>query len=54
MALLKMLCSVFVPPLGVFLQVGFGVHFWLNLLLTLFGYFPGLAHAFYVILMDVN
>lgn len=52
MDLLRVLCSIFIPPLGVFLQVGLGVHFWLNIVLTLFGYFPGLIHALYVILRE--
>jgi len=30
--------------------VGIGLHFWLNILLTLLGYFPGLIHAIWVIL----
>ncbi len=38
------------PPVGVFLQVGLTGHFWLNLLLTLFGYVPGIVHAVWVIL----
>ncbi len=29
-----------IPPVGVFLQVGIGGHFWLNILLTILGYFP--------------
>ena len=37
------------PPLGVFLQVGLGVHFWINILLTLIGYIPGIIHAVWVI-----
>ncbi|OOQ85626.1 putative stress response RCI peptide [Penicillium brasilianum] len=37
-----------VPPLGVFLIAGCGVDFWINLLLTLLGYFPGHIHAFYL------
>jgi len=36
--------------LGVFFEVGFKGHFWLNILLTLFGFIPGIIHAFYVIL----
>jgi uncharacterized membrane protein YqaE (UPF0057 family) len=52
MDLLRVICSIFVPPLGVLLQVGLGVHFWLNILLTLFGYFPGLIHALYIILRE--
>ena len=35
---------------GVFFEVGFGGHFWLNILLTLLGYIPGIIHAVYVIL----
>jgi uncharacterized membrane protein YqaE (UPF0057 family) len=31
------------------LQVGFGWEFWLNVLLTLLGYIPGLVHAIWVI-----
>jgi len=52
MDLIRLLFAIFIPPVGVFLQVGLGVHFWLNILLTLFGYFPGLIHAVYIILRD--
>ena len=47
---LWILLSILLPPLGVFLQVGIGLHFWLNILLTLLGYFPGLLHALWIIL----
>jgi uncharacterized membrane protein YqaE (UPF0057 family) len=47
---IRILLSILLPPLGVFLQVGIGLHFWLNILLTLLGYFPGLIHAIWVIL----
>ena len=46
---LRVVLSVLIPPLGVFLQVGFGLQFWINLLLTLLGYIPGLIHAIWVI-----
>jgi uncharacterized membrane protein YqaE (UPF0057 family) len=49
MDLLRVLAAIILPPLGVFLQVGFGGHFWLNLLLTLLGYIPGIIHALWVI-----
>lgn len=52
MDILRVICSILLPPLGVFLQVGIGLHFWLNILLTLFGYFPGLLHALWVILKE--
>jgi hypothetical protein len=32
------------------MQVGFRLHFWINIILTLLGFFPGVIHAFYVIL----
>ena len=50
MDLLRILVAIFIPPLGVFLQVGLGGAFWLNLLLTLLGYIPGIIHALYIIL----
>ncbi|MDF2798005.1 MAG: proteolipid rane potential modulator family protein [Devosia sp.] len=50
MDVLRIILSVIIPPVGVFLQVGIGLQFWLNILLTLLGYFPGLIHAVWVIL----
>lgn len=52
MVLILLIIAIFLPPLGVFLQVGFGGHFWLSILLTLFGWIPGILHAFYVTLKD--
>jgi len=49
MELLKIIIGVLLPPLGVFLQVGIGKHFWINLLLTFFFYIPGVAHCIWVI-----
>ncbi len=49
MDIIRIILSVLLPPLGVFLQVGLGLHFWLNIVLTLLGYFPGLIHAIYII-----
>ena len=46
----KILFAILLPPLGVFLEVGLKGHFWLNILLTLLGYIPGIIHALYVIL----
>ena len=47
---LRILLSILLPPVGVFLQVGIGLHFWVNILLTLLGYVPGIIHAVWVIL----
>jgi len=49
MDLIRIIFAVILPPLGVFLQVGLGMHFWLNILLTLLGYIPGIIHAVYII-----
>lgn len=49
MDLIRILLSIIFPPLGVFLQVGLGLHFWLNILLTLLGYLPGIVHAVWII-----
>lgn len=47
--IIRIIFAILLPPLGVFLQVGFGMHFWLNILLTLLGYIPGIIHAIYII-----
>jgi len=36
------------PPLAVAARFGIGKDFWLNLLLTICGYFPGHGHNFYI------
>lgn len=50
MDVVRILCAIILPPLGVFLQVGLSLHFWLNILLTLLGYVPGIVHAVWVVL----
>ena len=47
--LLRIVAAILLPPLGVFLQVGLTTHFWINILLTLLGYIPGIVHAVWVI-----
>ncbi len=49
MDILRILFSILIPPLGVFLQVGIGAQFWINILLTLLGYIPGIVHAVWII-----
>jgi len=49
MDFLRVLFAVLLPPLGIFLQVGLGKDFWLNLLLTMFGYLPGIIDAVWII-----
>lgn len=49
MDIIRIILSVIIPPLGVFLQVGIGAQFWINVILTLLGYIPGVIHAVWVI-----
>ena len=50
MDILRLVAAILLPPLGVFMQVGFTGQFWLNILLTLLGYVPGIIHAVWIIL----
>lgn len=50
MDIIRIIFAILLPPVGVFLQVGLGKHFWINILLTLLGYLPGIVHAIWVIL----
>jgi uncharacterized membrane protein YqaE (UPF0057 family) len=47
---MQVIFATVLPPLGVFCTVGLRGQFWLNLILTLLGYVPGVVHAFYVLL----
>lgn len=49
--LLLVIIAFFIPPLAVYLLYNeFGTPFWVNLILTLLFYVPGLIHALYHIL----
>ncbi|SNX81299.1 Plasma membrane proteolipid 3 [Melanopsichium pennsylvanicum] len=47
--IVKIILAIFLPPLGVFLERGCGADFWINVLLTILGYIPGIIHALYII-----
>lgn len=49
MDIIRIILAILLPPLGVFLQVGIGAQFWINILLTLLGYIPGIVHAVWII-----
>ncbi len=42
--------AVLIPPVGVWLARGIGPAFWVSLLLTLFGYVPGLVFSLVAVL----
>lgn len=45
----KILFAILLPPLGVAMEVGLSKPFWINVILTLLGFIPGIVHAVYVI-----
>ncbi len=47
--LMNLLLAVLMPPLSVFLKTGSGRIFWLNVLLTLLAYLPGVVHALWIV-----
>lgn len=49
MDLLRIVVAILLPPLGVFMQERLNKHFWINVVLTILGYIPGIVHALYVI-----
>lgn len=50
MKLLLVILAIILPPLGVGLKYGLSSKFWINVLLTILGYIPGIIHALVVIL----
>ena len=49
MDLVKILLSIFLPPVAAFLQVGFSLHFFINIVLTLLAVVPGSIHALWLV-----
>jgi uncharacterized membrane protein YqaE (UPF0057 family) len=49
---LAVVASIFLPPLGVFLDRGIGSSFWITCLLTLFAFVPGMIFALYLTLIS--
>ncbi|MBO6535898.1 MAG: YqaE/Pmp3 family membrane protein [Balneolaceae bacterium] len=50
MSILRIILTILLPPLGVFFTVGIKGAFWINILLTIFGfYILGLIHAVWII-----
>lgn len=48
--ILILLFCIFIPPIGVFLLRGLDTEFWLDLLLTILFFFPGMIYAIIVFL----
>uniref|UniRef100_K3WXQ7 Protein Ric1 n=1 Tax=Globisporangium ultimum (strain ATCC 200006 / CBS 805.95 / DAOM BR144) TaxID=431595 RepID=K3WXQ7_GLOUD len=48
----RVICSVLIPPVGVYFQVGCNKDLAINVLLTILGYVPGVIHAVYIIVSE--
>lgn len=52
MDIIRIILAIFLPPVAAFLTVGIGLHFWLNLILTLFFFIPGSIHALWLVVKN--
>nr|WP_246597081.1 YqaE/Pmp3 family membrane protein [Pontibacter aydingkolensis] len=46
---MEIVLAIFIPPLAVFLHDGIGTSFWINIILTLLFFIPGIIHALLVV-----
>ncbi|AAS51305.1 ACR079Wp [Eremothecium gossypii ATCC 10895] len=46
----NVIIAIFLPPVAVFLARGWGVECIVDLLLTIFFFFPGMLYALYIVL----
>lgn len=49
MSILKIILSIFLPPVAAYLQVKLTTHFWINIILTIAGGIPGMIHALWLV-----
>ena len=52
MNILNLILAILLPPIGAYLQVGLTKHFFINIILTLLGVFPGIVHAVWLVATD--
>ena len=52
MFVIKLIATLFLPPLAAFLQVGITTHFWISVALTLLGWIPGTLHGLWLVFSD--
>ena len=45
---IRLLFAFILPPVSVYMQFGVGKHFWINVVLTVLGFVPGMLHAIYI------
>jgi uncharacterized membrane protein YqaE (UPF0057 family) len=50
--IVKILFAIILPPVAALLQVGVTTHFWINLVLTILFWLPGMIHALWLVLTN--
>jgi len=48
-SVVEIILAIILPPLAVFLHDGIGTSFWINIILTLLFFLPGIIHALLVV-----
>ncbi|MGE0669212.1 MAG: YqaE/Pmp3 family membrane protein [Sphingomonadales bacterium] len=48
MDMTRILCATLLPPVAIYRERGFDGSFWMNLLLTAGGFFPGVFHSLWI------
>ncbi|UJR38227.1 hypothetical protein I4U23_030900 [Adineta vaga] len=41
--------AILLPPIAAIIRVGCSTHFWINLVLTILGWLPGVIHAIWLV-----
>ncbi len=54
MNILRIILAIFLPPVAAFLTVGLGLQFWLNLILTICFFVPGMIHALWLVVRNAE
>ncbi len=54
MQILKIILAILLPPVAAFMQVGATKHLWINIVLTLIWFIPGMIHALWLVLTNKN
>jgi len=52
MSILNLILAIILPPVGAFLEIGFTKHFFINIILTILGYLPGVLHAVWLVVTE--
>lgn len=49
MNIVNLILAIIFPPLGAFLQVGATKHLWINIVLCVLGWVPGIIHGVWLV-----